>query len=177
MARSEGTSNAGEGVRTRAFPGFLGPAHPTGCVPGARGAFIPVGLGVPSHPCRRPLAPHSRCWANFRGTKMSRYGPYREAAGSRWPRVSSGACTGAQAASSHPLLRNWASWPPRTLFLKNQPPRYGRFGIRAASARGRVVASAGEGGAMRLARRELDSPPGSPPAPPSSSDFTTATLL
>ena len=31
---------------------FLGPAHPTGCVPGARGAFIPVGLGVPSHPCR-----------------------------------------------------------------------------------------------------------------------------
>ena len=30
----------------------LGPAHPTGCVPGARGAFIPVGLGVPSHPCR-----------------------------------------------------------------------------------------------------------------------------
>ena len=39
------------------------------------------------------------------------------------------------------------------------------------SARGQVVASAGEGGAIRLTRREPDSLPGSPPAPPGCTSY------
>ena len=45
------------------------------------------------------------------------------------------------------------------------------FTIRAVSAPGQVVASAGEGGAIRLTRREPDSLPGSPPAPPGCTSY------
>ena len=45
------------------------------------------------------------------------------------------------------------------------------FTIRAVSARGQVVASAGEGGAIRLTRREPNSLPGSPPAPPGCTSY------
>ena len=45
------------------------------------------------------------------------------------------------------------------------------FTIRAVSAPGQVVASAGEGGAIRLTRREPNSLPGSPPAPPGCTSY------
>ncbi len=45
------------------------------------------------------------------------------------------------------------------------------FTIRAVSAPGQVVASAGEGGSIRLTRREPDSLPGSPPAPPGCASY------
>ena len=44
-------------------------------------------------------------------------------------------------------------------------------GTRAVSAPGQVVASAGEGGAIRLTRREPNSLPGSPPAPPGCTSY------
>ena len=45
------------------------------------------------------------------------------------------------------------------------------FTIRAVSARGQVVASAGEGGAIQMTRREPNSLPGSPPAPPGCTSY------
>ena len=59
----------------------------------------------------------------------------------------------------------WIAFPVRDSRIA--PP----FTIRAVSARGQVVASAGEGGAIRLTRREPNSLPGSPPAPPGCTSY------